>query len=64
MEFAPNPAPVAALAHGAQIVTADIDVTAALSVTTRGNNSAASPRALKPSIVIYDFANAAVIVID
>jgi hypothetical protein len=64
MQFAPDPASIAALAHGAQIIATNIDVMAALRVATGRNHSAAAARALKPPIIVYDFAHTAIIIIE
>ena len=64
MEFAPNPAPVATLAHGAQIIATNVNVAAGLCVAAAGNEPAAAARAFEPAIVIDDLANTAIQVID
>src|SRR5689334_3039357 len=60
MQFAPDPLPAAILAHGAQVVTADINVAAGLRVAARGNKSSAPARTLQPAIIVHDVANALV----
>jgi len=64
MQFAPDPTPVAALAHGAQIIASDVYVTAALRVAAGRNHSTATSRTLKAPIVVYDFTNAPIVIIE
>lgn len=59
-QFTPYPLPASVLAHGAQVVAADINVAACLRVAAHRNKASAPPRTLKPAIVVNNLANALV----
>jgi hypothetical protein len=59
-QFAPDPLSAAILAHGAQVVAANINVAARLRIAAYGNKPSASACTLEPAIIVNNIANALV----
>jgi len=59
-QLAPDPLSAAILAHGAQVVAANINVAARLRIAAHGNKPSASACTLEPAIIVNNIANALV----